>query len=102
MYCLINKINFKEGNESEESESYVQKVDTFTINGIRLEMIRIPGGSFKMGSNDGDANEKPVQNRQVSSFYLSKYEVTQKLWFVIMNTNPSTVINDNYPVNNVS
>ena len=65
-------------------------------------MIRIPGGSFKMGSNDGDANEKPVQNRQVSSFYLSKYEVTQKLWFVIMNTNPSTVINDNYPVNNVS
>ena len=48
-------------------------------------MIRIPGGSFKMGSNDGDANEKPVQNRQVSSFYLSKYEVTQKLWFVIMN-----------------
>lgn len=102
LYCLINKKNFKEGNESEESESYVQKVDTFTINGIRLEMIRIPGGSFKMGSNDGDANEKPVQNRQVSSFYLSKYEVTQKLWFVIMNTNPSTVINDNYPVNNVS
>ena len=102
LYCLINKKNFKEGNDSEESESYVQKVDTFTINGIRLEMIRIPGGSFKMGSNDGDANEKPVQNRQVSSFYLSKYEVTQKLWFVIMNTNPSTVINDNYPVNNVS
>lgn len=86
LYCLINKKNFKEGNDSEESESYVQKVDTFTINGIRLEMIRIPGGSFKMGSNDGDANEKPVQNRQVSSFYLSKYEVTQKLWFVIMNT----------------
>ena len=77
LYCLINKKIFKEGNDSEESESYVQKVDTFTINGIRLEMIRIQGGSFKMGSNDGDANEKPVQNRQVSSFYLSKYEVTQ-------------------------
>lgn len=83
-------------------EGFVQRVDTFTINGIRLEMVKIPGGAFKMGSNEGDANEKPVQDRQVSDFYLSKYEVTQKLWFVIMNTNPSTKVNDNFPVNNVS
>lgn len=83
-------------------EGYVQKVDTFTINGIRLEMVKIPGGSFSMGSEDGDANEKPVKTKQVSDFYLSKYEVTQKLWFVIMNSNPSTTVNDNLPVNNVS
>lgn len=100
IYWLLNKKN--EGNTTLPEEKYVQKVDTFTINGVRLEMVKIPGGSFKMGSNEGDANEKPVQKRQVSDYYLSKYEVTQKLWFVIMNTNPSTVINDNYPVNNVS
>ena len=83
------------------TEEYVQKVDTFTINGIPLEMVKIPGGSFTMGSEDGDANERPVKTKQVSDFYLSKYEVTQKLWFVIMNSNPSTTINDNLPVNNV-
>lgn len=87
----------KKGNDG-----YVQKVDTFTINGIRLEMVKIPGGAFSMGSEDGDANEKPVKTKQVSDFYLSKYEVTQKLWFVIMNSNPSTTVNDNLPVNNVS
>lgn len=95
-------INEKLNYQASEQEVYVQKVDTFTINGVKLEMVKIPGGSFKMGSNDGEANEKPVQDRQVSDFYLSKYEITQKLWFVIMNTNPSTTINDNYPVNNVS
>jgi len=101
LYWYINNNGF--GTISEKGdEGYVQKVDTFTINGIRLEMVKIPGGSFTMGSEDGDANEKPVKTKQVSDFYLSKYEVTQKLWFVIMNSNPSTTVNDNFPVNNVS
>lgn len=88
-------------------QGYVQKVDTFTINGIHLEMVKIPGGSFLMGCSDtsdahADQNEKPARQRQVSDFYMSKYEITQKLWFVIMNNNPSSMVNDNYPVNNVS
>lgn len=100
LYWLLDNKDW--GSSDLTEKGYIQKVDTFTINGIRLEMVKIPGGAFKMGSNDGDANERPVQDRQVSDFYLSKYEVTQKLWFVIMNTNPSTTINDNFPVNNVS
>lgn len=86
------------------SKGYVQEIDTFTINGTHLEMVKIPGGTFMMGTNDVNADkyEKPAKKRSVSSFYMSKYEVSQKLWFVIMNNNPSTFINDNYPVNNVS
>lgn len=92
---------------TEKTEEFVQQTDTFTINGISFEMVKIPGGTFKMGctdANDGsaDANERPAQNRKVSDFYMGKYEVTQKLWFVIMNNNPSTMTNDNYPVNNIS
>lgn len=91
----------------EVAKGYVQQVDTFTINGIHLEMIKIPGGTFKLGCEDpndalADASEKPAKNRQISDFYMGKHEVTQKLWTVIMNNNPSTVVNDNYPVNNVS
>lgn len=96
------------GNEGiDVAKGYVQQVDTFTINGIHLEMVKIPGGSFKLGCDDpndsfADASEKPAKTRQVSDFYMGKHEVTQKLWSVIMNNNPSTVVNDNYPVNNVS
>ncbi|MCB9305341.1 MAG: formylglycine-generating enzyme family protein [Lewinellaceae bacterium] len=39
-------------------------------------MVRIPGGTFQMGSNDGESHEKPVHSVTVSDFYLSKYEVT--------------------------
>ncbi|MFN8304513.1 MAG: SUMF1/EgtB/PvdO family nonheme iron enzyme [Saprospiraceae bacterium] len=40
------------------------------------EMIRIEGGTFQMGSNDGEANEKPVHAVTVKDFYLGKYPVT--------------------------
>jgi len=39
-------------------------------------MLRIRGGTFKMGSTDGEEDEKPVHEVTVSDFYLSKYEVT--------------------------
>ncbi len=95
------------GEGKEIAKGYVEQVDTFTINGIHLEMVRIPGGTFKLGCDDpndvfADASEKPAKTRQVSDFSMGKHEVTQKLWSVIMNNNPSTVVNDNYPVNNVS
>lgn len=83
-----------------------EEKNSFTINGVQLEMVKIPGGSFTMGSadsdNEADLSEKPAKERTVSDFYLSKYEVTQKLWTAIMPNNPSTVLNDYYPVNNVS
>jgi formylglycine-generating enzyme required for sulfatase activity len=41
-----------------------------------IEMVYIKGGSFEMGSNDGDDDEKPVHTVTVNGFYMSKYEVT--------------------------
>lgn len=102
-----NLITFGGDGGQEIAKGYVQQVDTFTINGIHLEMVKIPGGTFKLGCDDpndafADASEKPAKNRQISDFYIGKHEVTQKLWTVLMNNNPSTIVNDNYPVNNVS
>jgi formylglycine-generating enzyme required for sulfatase activity len=63
------------------------------------QMIYISGGSFSMGSSD----EKPIHSVTLSSFYMSKYEVTQKQWQDIMGTNPSYFKNcDNCPVEQVS
>jgi formylglycine-generating enzyme required for sulfatase activity len=39
-------------------------------------MIRIMGGSFQMGSNDGEGDEIPVRPVTLSDFYIGKYEVT--------------------------
>jgi len=40
--------------------------------------------------------------KSVKSFYISKYEVTQGEWVEIMDTNPSSVIGKNLPVDKVS
>ncbi len=40
------------------------------------EMIRLPKGSFLMGSVDGNENAQPVQIVNVSPFEISKYEIT--------------------------
>ena len=40
------------------------------------EMVRIPAGSFRMGSNNGDSDEKPVHKVSLSAFSIGKYEVT--------------------------
>ncbi len=43
-------------------------------------LVRIPGGSFEMGSNDEKTNERSVRKVHVSSFELGKYEVTFDEW----------------------
>jgi len=39
-------------------------------------MVFVKGGTFQMGSNDGDDDEKPVHTVTVSDFWMGKYEVT--------------------------
>lgn len=42
------------------------------------EMVAIPAGSFQMGSNDGDSDEKPVHQVSVNGFVMSKTEITNR------------------------
>jgi len=68
------------------------------------ELVVIPAGSFQMGRNDGDSDEKPVHSVSVKSFALGKYEVTQGQWKAVMGSNLSKFSNcgDNCPVEQVS
>ncbi|MDR1847375.1 MAG: formylglycine-generating enzyme family protein [Bacteroidales bacterium] len=68
----------------------------------KIEMVFVKGGTFSMGSNDGDSDEKPVHSVTVSGFYIGKYEVTQAQWKAVMGNNPSNFKGDNLPVENVS
>jgi len=41
-----------------------------------VRWVRIPGGTFQMGSNDGNNSEKPVHSVTVSTFEIAATEVT--------------------------
>ncbi|QCS49466.1 serine/threonine protein kinase [Picosynechococcus sp. PCC 11901] len=86
-------------------------------NGVKLEMILIPAGSFMMGtpydeitklckeySSDGIRRESPQHRVTIPKpFYMGKFLVTQGQWQAVMGENPSYFKNgDNYPVDSVS
>jgi formylglycine-generating enzyme required for sulfatase activity len=75
-------------------------------NGISLEMIYIPGGIFTMGApanEKGSSEDEYPQHRvQISSFWMSKYPITQAQWQAIMDNNPSAFQGNNRPVEQVS
>ncbi|MCK4448694.1 MAG: SUMF1/EgtB/PvdO family nonheme iron enzyme, partial [Candidatus Marinimicrobia bacterium] len=48
-------------------------------------MIFVKGGTFTMGSNNGDSNEKPTHRVTVSDFYIGKYEVTHEEFIKFLN-----------------
>ena len=75
---------------------------TETVNGINLKMILVEGGTFAMGSNDGDSDEQTVHTVTLDSYYIGETEITQAQWRAIMGTNPSLYTGDNRPVENVS
>jgi len=66
-------------------------------------MVWIEGGKFRMGSNDGSSDEKPVHQVMVSGFYMDKTEVTQAEYERVMGKNPSKFKNcPDCPVETVS
>ncbi len=88
-------------------------------NSVTMEMVKIPAGSFIMGSPESEkyraSDEKQYSEKYRTSdekqhkvtiskdFYLGKYEVTQSQWKAVMeNNNPSSFKGDNLPVENVS
>jgi formylglycine-generating enzyme required for sulfatase activity len=82
-------------------------IESFTddLNGAPLEMIFVPGGSFKMGSPgvNGLDKERPQHDVTVSGFYIGKYLITQAQWEAVMGKNPSDFKDDPaLPVENVS
>ena len=69
----------------------------------RGEMVRIPPGSFVMGSASGSSDERPVTRVTLTTaFSLGKTQVTQQSWVAVMGSNPSHFKGELLPVENVS
>lgn len=81
-----------------------EKISAFNGH-LAIEMVLIPGGTFRMGSDsgEGDDDEQPVHTVTISAFNIGKTEVTQGQWLAVMGSNPSYFKKgDNYPVEQVS
>jgi formylglycine-generating enzyme required for sulfatase activity len=83
--------------------------------GLALEMVAIPGGTFLMGSSADEAerydNESPQQEITVKPFFMGRYPVTQAQWRLVatmpqvereLNSMPSHFKGDHLPTENVS
>ena len=74
------------------------------VNGIIANLIKVDGGTFQMGIENGDSSAKPVHSVTLSGYYIGETEVTQALWQAVMgsNSNPSYFQGDNLPVEQVN
>jgi formylglycine-generating enzyme required for sulfatase activity len=85
------------------------------VNGVKIAMVSIPGGTFVMGSPEDEegrepyswleGSESPQHQVTIEPFYIGKYSVTQAQWLAVMGSNPSRFKDGNWenrPVENVS
>ncbi len=94
-----------------------QRVQRFVedLNGVPLDMILIPPGSFIMGApateEESRDNERPQHLVKISLFFLGRYPITQAQWKAVaqmqrvrreLEENPSSFKGDNRPVENVT
>jgi formylglycine-generating enzyme required for sulfatase activity len=120
LYAAIDKIKAEEKRIAEEKERMEWEKRAKAEREARLAelkkkglvakkiggimFMRIPGGSFMMGSpaGEGYGNEHPQHRVTFNSFFIGMYEVTQKQYRDLMGENPSYFKGDDLPVEQVS
>lgn len=74
--------------------------------GISVPMVPVEGGTFMMGATAELeytlVSEAPAHQVTLSGYYISWTEVTQELWEAVIGKNPSSMIGNRLPVNNIS
>ena len=81
-----------------------------TTNSLNIDIAKLPtyetvtinAGTFEMGSSQGAGDEQPVHTVNITEpFEMFKYEVTELLYNVVMQNNPSEYISKYFPVHNL-
>lgn len=93
-------------NKKKESET-ANSISIPVKDGINIEMIKVEAGTFMMGATKEVKEpckiELPAHEVLLTEdYYIGKYEVTQALWNVVMDSKYSTNDGDLLPKNYVS
>jgi formylglycine-generating enzyme required for sulfatase activity len=79
---------------------------TIDLNGVKLKMVRIPAGTFTMGSPKDERERFPNEPSHkvtiTKAYYIGVTEVTQAQYEAVMGTNPSSAKAATNPVVNLS
>jgi formylglycine-generating enzyme required for sulfatase activity len=80
--------------------------DEAVVNSLGMRMVRVPAGSFQMGSQSGtplrQEEELPHRVTLSRAFRIASTEVTQRQWLRLMPANRSPQQGDDLPVTSVS
>jgi formylglycine-generating enzyme required for sulfatase activity len=106
----------------EQAQYYEEDLGT----GVKLEMVKIPAGTFMMGTSESEISdvvanyikynygvseknaskyvggETPQHKVTMGEFYIGKYQITQEQWERVMGSNPSGFEGSKLPVEQVS
>lgn len=95
----MQKDIIREQKEKAKSKAVSDKKDLPPI-----KMVLVKGGCFDMGdfTSEGDDDERPVHKVCLTDFYMMETEVTQRLYELVIGTNPSLKKDPDMPVHSVS
>ncbi|MUH00837.1 SUMF1/EgtB/PvdO family nonheme iron enzyme [Scytonema sp. UIC 10036] len=84
-------------------------------NGVTLDMVAIPGGTFTMGASESEFSsedsERPLHQVTIQPFFMGKYHITQEQWQVVatfervnceLDPDPSRFKTSDRPVETIS
>jgi formylglycine-generating enzyme required for sulfatase activity len=101
----VATVNAK-GQESPRQRKQSQMFVEDLVNGVTLEMVSIPSGTFQMGSPTTEklrgADESPQHPVNVSAFLIGRYAVTTAQYKAVMGTTPWFFRGAKRPVERVS
>ena len=75
------------------------QITVATPAGTTHELVLVPAGPFEMGTEDGQADAKPVHTVELDAYYIDKYEVTNAQYEAYVQTaggEPSLYVNDEF------
>jgi formylglycine-generating enzyme required for sulfatase activity len=98
------------GKEQQRDRRRAEYLTENLGNGVALEMVAVPGGTFQMGSEEHDT-EKPIHSVTIAPFFIGRYTITQSQWRIVaalprvnrdLKPDPANFKGANRPVEQVS
>ncbi|NET37482.1 MAG: SUMF1/EgtB/PvdO family nonheme iron enzyme [Cyanothece sp. SIO1E1] len=104
-----------QGKITERQTRQAEYVQEDLGNGVSLDLVKIPGGTFQMGAPDNESgrsrDEGPQHAVTISGFWMGKFQVTQAQWKAVasfpkvkedLDPDPSQLKGNNRPVECIS
>lgn len=77
-----------EAPETTGSITRISKEEAIVL--LEAQLVTVPGGTFMMGSETGDEDERPAHSVTIlDGWQVAKYEMSQKIYAGLTGTNPA-------------